>query len=432
MLEKKKTSNCLYGSKIIFKTNSQCKQLKLLLVLVLCILPDTGVPLYPQNKGEFDREIDSFLQEEPLNKQSKLQDSTQEKLGRVPQGAVIDWANLPHISVVVDMVGDWNLGKKKKQKEGKPEQKEAADDSANVREVEFGFDTAIDQWAYGTALFAVHNEAGAYFVELHEAFFEFNQLPYNFFLKLGKFFMDLGRLNNMHRHAWNFSKAPLVHEKFFDEEGVEDFGGELSFLMPWSFYQELKLGIFNGRTFGHAHDEGIKKPSPLYTGRIKNFFLMGESLGTQLGFSYLRYSVDDDPQNYWETGGLDLTFKWQRGALQSFEWSTEFWYRKENFAQSKSTERHGYYSFIGYQPWKMWSLGLRWDHFVRQKHFDAVLGKALDKHDYSQTFSLTLKPSEFSYFRFSLERQDFYSKEDDYLFMIQADFVLGYHKAHIY
>ena len=406
----------------------------------------TDTYIYAQNKDEFDREIESFLQEEPLSKKGLKQgkDSTQEEGGTPEQaakapshtGTVIDWANLPHILVNVDMVGDWNLGKSKKKQEGASENtEEPASDSANIREIDFGFDTAIDQWAYGTALFTVHNEAGEYFVELHEAYFEFNQLPYNFFLKLGNFFMDIGRLNNRHRHSWKFTKAPLVHEELFDDEGVEDFGGELSFLMPLSFYQEFKVGMFNGRTFGHSHDEDLKKPNPLFTGRIKNFFLLGESLGTQVGFSYLRYNVDEDPKNYWEIGGLDLTFKQQRGALQSFEWSTEFWYRKEYFAQGESRERYGYYSFIGYQPWsrwKMWHFGLRWDHFVRRKDFDAALGEKLDKHDFGQTLSVTLKPSEFSYFRFSVERQDYYKKEDEYLLLIQADFVLGYHKPHIY
>ena len=35
-------------------------------------------------------------------------------------------------------------------------------------------------------------------------------------------------------------------------------GAELSLLMPWSFYQELKVGVFRGRTFGHAHGDGIE------------------------------------------------------------------------------------------------------------------------------------------------------------------------------
>ena len=398
-------------------------------------------PLYSQAEGpdEFDREIESFLEEEsPKEKEREQEEEDRQEIlrssstRRGSQRGVVDWANFPRITVVVDMVGDWNVGDKPEHKEGQAPQEDAGSDSANVREAGFGFETAIDHWAYGTVLFAARNENGEYFVELHEASFEFNQLPYDLFLKLGNFYMDVGRLNNRHRHAWKFTKAPLVHEEFFDDEGVADFGGELSFLMPWPFYQELSFGMFNGRTFGHGHDDGVKKPKPLYTGRLKNFFLLGESLGTQLGLSYLRYSVDEDPGNYWVTRGLDLTFKWQRGALQSFEWSTEFWHRKENFAISESTESYGYYSFIEYQPWKMWSFGFRWDHFVRPQDFDARLGKEVDKQDYGQTFSLTHKPSEFSYFRFSLERQDFYAKQDDYVFMIQADFMLGYHKPHVY
>ncbi len=376
-------------------------------------------------ENEFDREI-----EEALNAPQSRQREREAEKREIQGNSLVDWANTPRILVAVDMLGDWNLGKNNRTEE--ENEQEPAQDRAEIREVEFGFNTAIDHLALGTVLFAVHNEEGDYFVELHEAYFEFNRLPWNLFLKLGIFFLDVGSLNSIHRHDWKFSKAPLVHRELFDEEAVSDFGGELSFLMPWPFYQEVKIGIFNGEKFGHVHGEGMKKPNPLYTGRIKHFFLLGDGLGSRLGFTYMRYNVDDDPDNYWQTGGLDLSLKWQRGRSQNLEWSNEFWYRNQKFAIGEDRNRYGYYSSFVYQPFVMWRFGLRWDNFIREDDFDGQLDKEVDKNDYSQSIWVDFRPSEYSYFRLTVERQDLYAQENDYLLLLQADFILGYHPPHRY
>ena len=375
--------------------------------------------VYAQGADPLDKEIEEALEEEVTGENESSTSSGRE---------IVDRASLPDISIAVDMTAEFDLTKN----DNESETQAVSRNSGNVREAEFGFSTAIDHWALGTVFFAVHNENGQFFVELHEAYFEFNHLPWNLFLKAGKFFLDIGRLNGMHRHDWRFTQAPRVHHKLFDPEGIEDFGGEISILMPWSFYQEVKFGVFNGKKFGHAHDEGVPKLHPLYTGRIKNFIPIIDRLGSQFGLTYLRYSIDKNSDNYWQTLGLDVTFKWQKGKHQAFEWSTEFWYRNTRSALGANTSKYGYYSFVELQLWQIWYFGFRWDHFTLADNFDPRLNENVNKNDYGQSVWVTLKPSEFSYFRITFERQDFYGKKNQHLVLIQADFILGFHPPHRY
>jgi len=393
------------------------KQLRILFYLIF-LFTMTGVALFAEESDEFDQEINSALEDKKEN------DSKRQEIQR--SNTLIDRASIPNILVAADMVGQWDATKNDSDIQA------LSRDTANMREVEFGFNGAVDQWGLGSVLFAVHNENGKFFVELHEAYFEFNQLPWNLFFKVGKYFIDAGRLNSIHRHDWRFTQAPRVHKEFFDFEAVDDFGGELSILMPWNFYQEIKLGVFSGKKFGHAHDDGITKAQPLFTARIKNFIPIVGNLGSHFGFSYLRYNIDQNPNNYWQTGGTDVTFKWQSGKHMSFEWTSEFWYRNEKFDVGLDTNKYGYYSFVEFQPWQMWFFGVRFDEFVLADNFDPRKGKLVDKIDYGQTIWITLKPSEFSYFRLSGERQDYYGKKDNYLILLQADFILGHHPAHRY
>ena len=387
--------------------------------------------LFTQEDSGFDKEIEQALKEKEAEAGKKDQKEQNESASEAEPGnsqvrPLIDKTSLPDIMVSVDLTGSFDFP-------GDEADTQAVDqDSVNVREVEFGLSGAIDHWGLGTVLFAVHNEAGAFFVELHEVYFEFNQLPWNIFLKAGRFFMDVGRLNSIHRHDWKFTQAPLVHLNLFDPEGVADFGGELSYLMPWPFYQEIKAGVFLGRVFGHSHGAGIEKPHPLYTARLKNFLNIIDTLGTQFGATYMRYNIDEDPGNYWHTGGLDVTFKWYRGKNMSLEFSSEFWYRNTKSANDVDQNQYGYYSFIEFQPWRIWYFGFRWDHFILQDSFDPRRDEKVDKSDFSQSVWVTLRPSEFSYFRITFERQDFYGKNDQYLVLLQADFLLGFHPPHKY
>ena len=382
------------------------------------------------NKSNVDNidEIENLLN-------SNLQDTENNPKKDEPKkflGMQFDRASIPNIFISGDMVGNIGLANAS-EKDNIQNISEQAKNGFFIREVEFGFSGAVDHILNGVFTAAMHNENGSLFAELHELYIEFPYLPYNFFLKGGFFAPDIGRLNTIHRHDWDFTLAPLIHKNLLDKEAAYDTGAELSYLMPLPFFQEIKVGIFNGRTFGHSHNDGFAKPQPLYTARIKNFFPTSHNTGIQWGGSFFRYNPSKSTHDVDYTYGTDLTFKWIEGKQRSVTWSTEFWYKKSFRELAEAQESTlGLYSYIQYQPWQRWSFGFRFDFFGKPDTFSAKINGRYFLQDYAQSIWITFKPSEFAYFRLTAERNNNYEKKDSYILRIQAQFILGFHPAHAY
>lgn len=362
-----------------------------------------------------------------LGKNTVKEESASEK-----SAVVLDRTSMPNIFVAADMVGGKDLTAERNSPNA------VTPNGFKVRSVEVGLFGGIDHLAVGTVNLAVHEEEGEYIVELHEAFFEFNTLPFNLFAKLGRFFPDVGRLNTIHQHDWHFTTTPLVHAMLFDEEGIFDQGVEISLLLPWKFYQEIKFGFFNGRNWGHEHSEEHEhsedpvKPGPLFTARLKHFIPLYGELGTQFGFTYIRYIVDEEGREIDHTAGADITFKWQNGPWRSFILSGEYWYRYEvRPDEEQNNKTHGLYAYLQYQFHRNWFCGGRVDYVAELDVTDET-GERINRKSYAQSLWLTFRPSEFSYFRLSYERRDVFDTDVNHAVYVQADFILGYHPAHRY
>ncbi len=328
-----------------------------------------------------------------------------------------------------DIVGGWDN-----------EAEHTTENRLLVREVELGLFANVDHLAQGFVTFAAHHEDGETVVELHEAFLLFPTFVPRSTFKLGKFFFDAGRLNTIHRHDWSFTNAPIVHEQLLGEEGTADTGLEWHFLMPWDFWQEFSVGVFNGETFGHAHGEGPKKQNPLFTVRLKQFFPFWKDWGTQFGFSWLRWHPDENPNRVTQQSGLDLLVKWKRGRQSSFQWLSEVWYRETRETRERPFDRPGApvetftgaYTFFEYQFAQNWAAGLRFDGFT-EPNKRGQLGYTYANGTVAESLVLTYSPSEFSKLRISGERTtDVETGERTYQAYAQATFILGYHPAHVY
>lgn len=297
-----------------------------------------------------------------------------------------------------------------------------------VRAVEMGYGAPINAMTRGTINLAVHEEEGEYFVELHEAYLDIT-LPANLSAKLGRFLIDAGTLNVIHRHEWDFTAAPLVHHVLFDDEGIFDQGGELSVRVPLPFYQELKAGFFNGRTWGHGEKEGPVKPGPLYTARMINRFTIPGPLAMTLGGTYLRYMLDEDGRDIDHTAGADLVFQWGPGERKAFIFAAEYWFRYEERPDAVSDNRkHGLYSYALVRFLDHWMLGFRYDYYAE---IEARLSPGADvsrRKSNGQSAWIAFQPSEALYFRLTGERLDHFEGDGNaYAVFLQADFHLGHH-----
>jgi hypothetical protein len=396
-----------------------------------------------QPAGDLEREFDEQFDATPVpNERDRYEDAGEQRSDEewprgTPPGNLLNFVDRNQrtyaldILAAVDMVGSWDN-----------EEPHTTGNEFQVREVEVGFLADIDQWAQGVLLMAAHQESGETVFELHEAYFAFPRffLP-NLSARVGEMFFDVGRLNSTHRHDWKFTNAPLVHEQLLDEEAAGDAGAELSLLLPWPFWQELTVGVFNGKTFGHSHVEGPTKNNPLYTAHLKQFFALGESWGTQFGFSYLRWHPTEEPHKVTHQYGFDGLLKWTRGHLGSFELSGEVWYRETREKNRRRFDppaepvdtRVGGYIFSEYRFHPEWGVGYRYDLFTNPNYIDEQGNKQSRNGTEAHALMVTFYASEFSYFRATGERTTTLQTGDNtYQFYLQADFILGKHPPHNY
>ena len=132
-------------------------------------------------------------------------------------------------------------------------------------------------------------------------------------IKLGQYFLGIGRLNKFHQHDWPFVTTPLTQLNIFEsKEGAIDTGIEYSYLLPTSRYWDLTVGVTNGRTFGHSHGDG---PIPLWPTTYARLatYLEPFSRPTEIGVSTLYRQANDGKK--FTFAGLDLTSKLRQGRI---------------------------------------------------------------------------------------------------------------------
>lgn len=359
--------------------------------------------------------------------------SLQNQVNRASQNLMMD------IFVAMDIVGEYDKNKPK-----------TTPNSLDIRTGEFGFNAAVDQWLRGYFLGAAHSENGAYFFEVHEAWVQLPFLPFNTSLKAGTMFLDIGRLNRIHAHDRPFTRAPIVHERLLDWESIADTGAEINFLFPWKgITQELVIGSTNGKKWGHSHTGGIKKNNPMFYSHLKNFLYFGNNIGSQFGFTGIRYEMDSNNTNQRYMYGADFLVRWNRSNLREFQFLSEYWYSVEKFTSSydllsntvrkpEDLIRWGYYAFLDWKFHQLWSVGYRYDFYTDRTVKNSQNRDVLSYIE-ANSLQLTFHTSEFAYFRATAERryildESIESDRDkvDQRFLIQAVAILGSHPAHYY
>ena len=90
----------------------------------------------------------------------------------------------------------------------------SAENQLIMRGAEVMFYAPIDHIFDGQLSTAAHYENGETLFELHELFLSSSKLIPRGRVKVGQFFLGIGRLNQIHQHDWVFTRAPKVHEVF--------------------------------------------------------------------------------------------------------------------------------------------------------------------------------------------------------------------------
>jgi hypothetical protein len=306
-----------------------------------------------------------------------------------------------------------------------------ADEKLRLRGAELMLYGPIDHVWEGRLSLAAHDEAGQTNFQVHELYVENNNLIPRTTLKIGQYFLGIGRLNRFHQHDWPFTTAPKVHRDFLASEGVFDAGVETQTLLPTSQYLKLTLGLTSGYRFGHVHSSGTKPKTPTHYLRLNTFFPMRAASGVEWGASYLGRTNSQNEKTM--LIGMDLTAKWRQGKILRWMLMSEAWYRDISFLNSSDQREVGAYGLVHHGWSQNLSLGLRLDGFknLTQKN---ILGRDLNNITYGSTFLATHKSSEFFTARLSASheftRTEGVMSGKDTRVELQFVFIMGAHPAH--
>ena len=228
-------------------------------------------------------------------------------------------------------------------------------ESAELHEVEFSFQAALDPYSHTKIFAAVHEGE----LEIEEGYFYYTGLPGRLRLDLGVFRQQLGELNRWHLHAVPETDYPLALTTYAGEEGLA--GAGLSAYWNASLFgtQELWAQVTRGDNEGLF--EGGDRPAILI--HLNNFWQLGRATYMQIGASGV-YGTNPDTGLTTRLNALDFRFTWRPPARAKYrEWTV----RGELFALEKERAgagevRYGWYIGTTYKLSQRWVGGVRYDY----------------------------------------------------------------------
>ena len=287
-------------------------------------------------------------------------------------------------------------------------------------------------------------------VELEEAWVETLGLPGGLALRMGRFFSDIGYLNEKHFHSWDFADQPLAYQVFLGNQYIDD-GLRLRWLAPTDFFLEVSGEVLRGDRYpaGGAGNSGIGST----TLAVRTGGDVGFSNSWTAGLSWLGADADqresgneDEPLLFSGETDLmiaDFVWKWApngNSRQKNFKFQAEYLWRNEKGQYTLPAgpgvpwdhDQSGWYMQAVYQPFPRWRFGARLDRLSGDTPDLAWLDTPLYPHgDDPVRYGLMAdwSNSEFSRLRFQYNH-DRSGVENDNQLGLQYIFSIGAHGAH--
>jgi hypothetical protein len=322
----------------------------------------------------------------------------------------------------------------------------------SLDETELAISANIDDKYYGFLSTSIQQTDGNTSVDLEEGYLETLALPKGLKIKAGKFLSDIGYLNPIHSHAWDFDDAPLAYRAMLNET-FKDTGVQVKWVAPTTLFVELGAELFRGDSFpaaGAAHG-GV--------GTHTLFAHIGGDVGStsswRAGLSHLAANASERSSLFATgtaefTGDSDLTiadfiWKWAKNGNPRDRYYTvqaEYLHRHESGQLAVSTTsstnlgsydgtQSGYYVQAVYQFKPRWRVGARYDR-LQASNDVAIVGPnpLASTHDPNRISVMgDFSNSEFSRLRLQLNR-DRSRPETDSQVVFQYLMSIGAHGAH--
>jgi hypothetical protein len=298
---------------------------------------------------------------------------------------------------------------------------------AYLNETEISLQSVVDPYIRADFFltFGRDPDTHKYGVAIEEGYITTLSLPAKLQLKAGKFREAVGKINQLHPHALPFIDMPNAYVNYFGEEGLNDEGASLSWLLPnKAFYQELIFQVTSGAEQSPAFYRGDNNRF-VYLGHLKNFFTLNDNATLEFGLTGI--TGPNDSSSITNIGTADVTYKWkpvQLNTYKSFIWQSEFFFSNAKYSADKKSNSFGLYSFMQYQIAKRWFLTGRYDYAQ----------KPYDKNIVEQAYSVTAGwlATEFQKIEFQGKLTYANTLPDYNQVWLRWIFVIGAHGAHQY
>jgi len=338
------------------------------------------------------------------------------------------------------------------------------------------FELLVDGYLnpYARAAFNIGFHAGEFHAE--EIYAQVVRgLPLDVQIKAGKYLLGFGKINTIHPHAWLFIYRPLYQQIYFGDEGFNDIGADISFILPTGdVYTTLDLGIFKGdalinehhhedehETEEEEHFEMERGNSPIFVGRLGSFFPLGDFSNIEVGLS-CSYGVHSKMDFYSSTdssvtpenkalnylyGGVDFKYKYRPDSYTALTiqgealWNGRDVLRKDDLELDTQEEINtfGAFIYLDYRFNRIFSIGAKYDFTYGiigdETNFNTLANDDQNKtigieswlgyYPFEETLALRLGVQHlmFSY-------ADETERDGETIINLQLIFSLGPHKAH--
>ncbi len=125
----------------------------------------------------------------------------------------------------------------------------------SLDETELAISANIDDKYYGFVAASIDQTGNDTSLALEEGYIETLALPKGLKIKAGRFLSDVGYLNPIHSHAWDFDDSPLAYTAMLNG-AYKDTGLQLKWVAPTPLFVELGAELMRGDSFpaaGAAH-----------------------------------------------------------------------------------------------------------------------------------------------------------------------------------
>lgn len=201
-------------------------------------------------------------------------------------------------------------------------------DRLRIRSVELTTQADFDDWSpalFGKLTVGAEDSSGDLIFNIREGFVTAELLK-GLDLRVGKFYLPIGILNQSRRSAWSFISAPRALSLFFTENGVVDTG--LDFTYSPSEHFALRVGASNGFRYDSSIQNGGTKPqTPTHFVRPEFAFNIGSSALT-VAVDYL--GRVDEVGDTLHVAGLDASLAPIDESPYAWDGQFEFYHRYQN------------------------------------------------------------------------------------------------------